>query len=530
LRGKVDIKVSGKTHSVDMEITTKPPKLADAKANFIYSIPAAAMAAGAEGTFWQSDMSIQNANDINANIWIYPLYAGQDNSNVEGFMELIPAKNQLMVKNLFSKYGLASSGGLLIFSNINLNIVSRTYNNQPQGTYGQFIPSFSLENAIGTNQEARIVQLQSNENYRTNIGYLNVSNKTITISAELYDDMGIKLGTNQQTLLPYSFIQVNGIFNLIGAGNVNNGYAKIISSTNGAKYFSYGSVVDNRTGDPIFIPAIKKTTRNVNIAGLNGGSYTGEITIFDSSAENSPKNAPLYLPIYYGSGSWNYYIFIPAVAHSEGAYGTMWKTDVVFHNQSYEQINFGIAFLKSSQDNSGYQTKNFNIQGNQSMLIEDIVYTEFNESGAGALLIGTNSDSLIVSSRTYNYTSNGTYGQYIFGYKGINSLGYGSKAYLPQLAKNTDFRTNIGFTNACGKTINVIVKIYEGNGQLIGNKSYSILPYSNFQENDIIGKISNKDIDNAYAIIECNTEDAKFFAYASVVDNRTGDPIFIPAK
>ncbi len=39
-----------------------------------------------------------------------------------------------------------------------------------------------------------------------------------------------------------------------------------------------------------------------------------------------------------------------------------------------------------------------------------------------------------------------------------------------------------------------------------------------------------RDVNDAFAIVTSSTDGAAFFAYASVVDNGTNDPIFVPGR
>ena len=45
----------------------------------------------------------------------------------------------------------------------------------------------------------------------------------------------------------------------------------------------------------------------------------------------------------------------------------------------------------------------------------------------------------------------------------------------------------------------------------------------------IIRRLSRAGHPNAYALLHTDTPDGAFFAYASVIDNRSGDAIYVPA-
>ena len=69
--------------------------------------------------------------------------------------------------SVFGRNGTA--GAIVVGSDDPLIVTSRTYNDQgEQGTYGQFIPSCSTEEVLNAGDRARLAQLISNNDFRTN--------------------------------------------------------------------------------------------------------------------------------------------------------------------------------------------------------------------------------------------------------------------------------------------------------------------------------------------------------------------------
>jgi hypothetical protein len=139
----------------------------------------------------------------------------------------------------------------------------------------------------------------------------------------------------------------------------------------------------------------------------------------------------------------------------------------------------------------------------------------------------------MVTSRTFNQPESSTYGQFIPGQDIDAALSAGQRARLIQLsyspAPGAGFRTNIGLASASGEAIEVELELYRGDGSLIGTRSYWLLPYTYYQETNVFATLTTEEIDNGFAVVFSDTEDSAFFAFASVVDNRSGDPIYIPA-
>jgi len=78
--------------------------------------------------------------------------------------------------------------------------------------------------------------------------------------------------------------------------------------------------------------------------------------------------------------------------------------------------------------------------------------------------------------------------------------------------------------------LTVEVAVYLGDGSLLGRMSYQLRPYEYLQDNVIVAAFTAEAVDDAFAVVTSPTPGARFFAYASVIDNRTGDPVFIPAR
>jgi hypothetical protein len=98
-----------------------------------------------------------------------------------------------------------------------------------------------------------------------------------------------------------------------------------------------------------------------------------------------------------------------------------------------------------------------------------------------------------------------------------------------QLISNDDFRTNIGFVNLSDQRITVDVEVFDGDGSSIDDVSYELRPFEHYQETDLIGDLTTSAVDDAFAAVACSTAGARYVTYASVIDNRSGDPVFIGA-
>lgn len=222
-------------------------------------IPAGARARGDAGTFWLTDVAIANLGASPASINVAYLRKRQPNTDPSNQSFTVAAGEQVMLEDVFnSMFGLDRANGALRVNaqNPNVKTTSRTYNAEGEaGTYGQFIPAITELTAVVSGRPGALPQLQENDSFRTNIGALNLTDETLDLEIHLFDGGGDLLGIREATLRPYEMDQYDKIFDDVDAGTVNNGYAVVRVTTEGGKVLAYASVVDNRSGDPVYVQA-----------------------------------------------------------------------------------------------------------------------------------------------------------------------------------------------------------------------------------------------------------------------------------
>lgn len=267
------------------------------------------------------------------------------------------------------------------------------------------------------------------------------------------------------------------------------------------------------------------TEENTSHTYTSPGSYNWSFVLRDSENFTCTKNGTINVsPVQYSE-----FFIVPAGAHTGGGYGSQWKTNLSICNFSNSSQNLNIALLKAGQDNSNPQNFDFSLGKNSCSFFEDILWNKFSFEGAGALKISSNSKQLIIDSRTYNDSPDGTYGQFIPSFEKDEILKSGEKGYLRYLIRNQNFRTNIGFSSLSENSIEIKLEIFSSEGIKIGEKILNLLPFSFIQLNDVLSEFS-QNISYGFAIVSSSTSNAYYTSYASVVDNKSNDPVFIPVK
>jgi hypothetical protein len=228
-----------------------------------------------------------------------------------------------------------------------------------------------------------------------------------------------------------------------------------------------------------------------------------------------------------------YAYVVPTSAHTGGLNGTQWVTDLVLTNPGLADAVARLYFMKGLQDNSTAVAHPVAVPLRRALDLTDVVSTTFLESStSGAILVGSDVP-LIVTSKTYNQTPAGTFGDAFAGVPLAQGFGPGQSAWLTGLSQSvsdtTGFRTNIGVVNAGPHWVQVAVALYASDGTWLGTRTVSLLAYQFQQLDRVFAGLAPGGVDGGYALVSSDTPGAVLFAYASVIDNATGDPIGVSA-
>ena len=457
-------------------------------------IPASAHSFGAAGTRWRTDLELHNPGSASTSVTISLLERDQTNPQPTTTTVDVPAESSRRFDDVIDDlFGFSGAAALrLVVSDGEILASSRTYNDQPDGTYGQLVPAITAEQAFGNGEQARIVQLSQSTSdtagYRTNIGVVNLGSRTMWGELDLFDHDGTLLGSLDVLLAPFEYQQLDRVFRQVTSSAVDDGYAVV---TGDEPFLAYASVVDNRTGDPVFLPAMRPPA----------------------------------------SGA----LIVPAAAHVAGASNTVWRTDMEVHNPGETQCAYTVELLARDQDNSSPPSVAYQLGPGLSVRYGDTLDGMFDFSGAAALRITPQSCSIQVSSRTYNETPDGTYGQMVPARPVVTAVQTGSSARLIQLeesgAVGSGFRTNLGLVNVTEAAIELKVDLYDAAGSMLGTvpvSETSLRPLEYRQLDRVFQRVTSTPVSDGYAVVSTSTAGGAFLAYASVIDNRTGDPIFVP--
>jgi hypothetical protein len=223
-------------------------------------LPAAAFAAGAEGSFYETDLDLSNAGDETVEYQLQWLPRDEDNSEPtvsETFT--LGAGMSVRYANVLSEvFGLEPDAfGALVLASTSPNLMAMArIVNIPQdtgeGCFGQAMPALSVDDFTGFHERRRLLFGTENADMRFNVGCLNADDAPARVNFELFRSDGVLLGTENLLLMPFDNAQLNRIFD---AYHPVVGYVDYWSSAaTSGRIWCYGSVLDNVTSDPTTVP------------------------------------------------------------------------------------------------------------------------------------------------------------------------------------------------------------------------------------------------------------------------------------
>ncbi|HYC92977.1 MAG TPA: hypothetical protein VEO54_27475, partial [Thermoanaerobaculia bacterium] len=237
-------------------------------------------------------------------------------------------------------------------------------------------------------------------------------------------------------------------------------------------------------------------------------------------------------------------LIIPAVAHADGI-NAHFQSDVRISNTSARLIDYQVTFTPSGESGitQGQQTR-FAIEPGRTVALDDVLKSWFgtgNGSAIGTLEIrpltqtSTASAALgmlanlttFASSRTFNVTSSGTFGQYIPAVPFASFVGRERLLSLQQIAQSSRYRTNLGLVEGSGHPASLIVRVFGESGQYLTELNVDLRGGQHLQLNSFLREQGIGALADGRVEIEVASGDGLVTAYASVLDNETSDPLLV---
>jgi hypothetical protein len=467
-----------------------------------FVVGAAVSLAGANQTQWETDFRFYNPCNEPLDVRIEYEPEGTNNTDAQ----LVYRQFQLAADEtrLFSNIveaipGLAGdelSGSVRIESSSDSGCkvlsVSRTFNNTPYGSLGLFVPALPVKR--NTADYLDLTGLVQDSGYRTNLRLVSYEDADVWVPIALFDHNGNQVGQSRSALVRgHSTKQLNAIAPWLGVDGDIAPFS-VRADVTGVDVQAFATVVDNLTGDSV-----------------------------------------LYLSSFNGENR----IWLVGVANLAGVNNSQWRTDLWFYNPTDDWLGGEVEFVVGDTPTDVYGTEVPPLGAHRVKQYLDVVGDEFGLEETRGYIVLTGADggpAPQVAARTYNLDlAGGTYGLNLRAF-GENDLLYpGDVGHVVGISNSADqsvgFRTNLGLLNTDrDQWTGVRLTLIDVSGTPIGEPIEMMIAPGVLRQFDVAKKFGVSEVTGTASLTIEVTVGGGVAAYATEIDNRTQDSIYIPAQ
>lgn len=453
------------------------------------TLPVAASLHGVGSTFFHSDVRVFNAGPSPKEVTArYRCFTSSCGSGVLTFT-LAPGEMKVFDDIVARQFSAPESGGAIEFEG-DVIVDSRLYTPEAGApTTGMYVPALTASSAFA---ESVLLSLSHSSDgsvgFRTNAGAYNPNDVGLDVQFILHDGLGHEIGRVSRFIPARTPLQVNNIFATAGVSAGIDGAYAIVRADGVHELFAFASVIDNQSQDLIFV------------TGKNG--KRGSLGVSTLAAAASLHGIP------------------PTFFHS----------DVTVFNPSAVKKVEVTARYRCSIGACGSESATFEVEPGQARRIEDAVVALFNapESGGAIEFVGP----VIVDSRLYTPSRPApSSGMYIPAAQDEEAHAESVLLSLSHSAdSSTGFRTNAGAYNPNLVALDVTFTLFHPSGQRLSEVTRRVAPLASAQVNNVFATAGvSVDVPSAYCVVRADGLH-KIFAFASVIDNRSQDLIFVRAS
>lgn len=474
-------------------------------------VPAVVHAAGIGASF-ESDVRVANVSPQTMKYLLSftPTLSDGTRSGQQATVQIDPGDTVALNDILKNFYGFAAAGdnvsGVLEVRPITnatttpLGVTlasSRTFASGTAGTYGQYIPAIPFSQFIAKSKDPNVQtvlslqQIAQSSSYRTNFGLVEGAGEAATVQVTVFNDAGQKLGSFPISLRPAEHMQIGQILAANGLTNVTDGRIEVAVTSATGKVTAYASVLDNKTQDPLLVFP-------VNTSSLPAGRR---------------------------------YI-LPGVADLNTGTSN-WRSDIRIFNAGTTPASATLTYYPQGGNPGANAPATMTIAPGEVKAIDGALQSLFGVGNSGgSILVTTPNDSrLVATARTYNLTSNGTYGQFIPGLAPGDGVGLNERAaQILQVEESDRFRTNLGIVELTGNPVTVEISAFVPDSKVTAKTQITLGPNEFRQIGGILHQLGLGTTYNARIAMRVVGGTGRISGYGSLIDNRTQDPTYVPAQ
>jgi len=226
-------------------------------------------------------------------------------------------------------------------------------------------------------------------------------------------------------------------------------------------------------------------------------------------------------------------LVVPSTGHLAGLAGTQWRTDLAVFNPPEGSLPATVEFRLEPRGVSASSPLTIvrTVPSGHQLVLRDALYELFGADGAATLRLTSWGGAATAWARTYNQGSGGTFGQ------GIPASPVGQPQILDGetrligLTETLDAavtsRTNLLLVNTSAETVHVDARFLDAAGAELGRENVDLRPNESVQLDRVFRRVTDDPLDGGAIVVAADEGLDRVLAFASVIDNRTGDPVFV---
>jgi hypothetical protein len=310
---------------------------------------------------------------------------------------------------------------------------------------------------------------------------------------------------------------------------------------------------DGLTLNVIADPTVLSVGTNTATVQVQYGSAAGGVGTHGGSSDTIPMSVSLVTPVTpsgTGTPPPDAMIF-GAVGHAAGVNNSFFESDIRLTNLTTQTQIYDLHYTPSGENGTQTgSTSTLEIAPGQTAALDDVVATLFGDGttgssvgmlevrpvtpapGEGGVFGGLVNSAIrqlntVASSRTYNVTPTGTFGQFVPATLYADFVGRSQILSLQQVAQSTQFRANFGFLEASGNPVELVVRVYDTANTLLATIPVSLQAMQHRQLNGLLQNNGINDLADGRVEVEVVSGEGKVTAYVSEIDNATNDPLLV---
>lgn len=377
-------------------------------------------------------------------------------------------------------------------------VASRTYSAATTGTYGQFVPSVTMDRlataavSVAATKPLILSHVGQTASSRLNVGLAESLGFATSGHIRAYGATGQLLVDVPYSLQPFEHQQINSFL----ARN--------------------GIIIDSARIEVVVDPPAP-------------GTVAGGVAAYASQLDNTTHDGSVVTGVKAASVSAKRFI-LPGVSESSSSGD---HSEVRILNAGTAAVNATLTFYP--ENGSGPIVRNATIAAGEIKSYDRVVTSLFGVStGRGSLVVTTPDDSsLLVTARTYSGAAGGgTYGKFVTALTVADGIGSADgDAHLLQLEQSDRFRSDLSLAEITGSAAEVQISLIASDSKSFPSTRIPLAANQSMNIDSILTQMgATGNTYNARIALKITGGTGRIAAFGTLVDRTTNDPTTMPAQ